>query len=327
MPLSIRWRRKRYAAVTSGDHKLPWLVRAASSTALTVAVAVATAVAAVLVFLAQDKPAEFSTAGFWSTVGAGVLGIAKVGGDIASKTRIAHERRHSVALAVAKLTRLTDELGRHGSGAWADIAHDGFRQSVAQTLQDIFSDACPGRPFRVLLYQARTAEAGDPSESPEPQSASRKDVLRLVGRAVQDGSDPPDRIDRARACEQGFPHIFKCFDEGGTKVDSREDPPADARWRSAVYVRVSTHRTSPSDELRPAWGTIHADSPTSGPWADEPFYHNLLTLAASLLSVAASHVDTQLTKEDQREGMAEFRLDADSSTGRGEPHGVLLPEP
>lgn len=300
------YRRKRHSAVTSGDHKLPWFIRAASSTTVSVLMAAAAAVAAVLVYLAQGDPDSFFTAGFWATVGVGALGVLKIIGDVASKMRIAHERRHSMALAVAKLTRLTDELGRHGSGAWADTAHDGFRQSVADALQDIFLVACPDRPFRVLLYQARTAEAGDPAERPEPHPAGRRDVLRLVGRAVQDASNPPDRIDRARAREQGFPDIFTCFDEGGLKVPDRDDPPADARWRSAVYVRVSTHRTNSSEELRPAWGTIHADSPRSGPWADEPFYHNMLTLAASLLSVAASHVDTQMTKEDQREGMSNF---------------------
>ncbi|MFJ8320144.1 hypothetical protein [Micrococcus luteus] len=264
-----------------------------------------------LVYLAQNDPAAFGVAGLWATIAAGALGVLKVCGDVASKTRLSHERRRSTAAAVAKLTRLTDALGRHGPGAWVHATHDGFRQHVAETLQDLFQEACPGRSFRVLLYQARTPEAGDPAEANGESPAAGQDLLRLVGRAVADGSEPPDRITRSGAGERGFPDIFACFDDGGMKVSKRADPPEGARWQSAVFVRVSTHRDHVDGELRPAWGTIHVDSPAPGSWTEEPFYHNLLTLAASLLSVAASHVDTQLTKEDQREGMRSFHPPAD----------------
>lgn len=300
-------RKGRQSAVTSGEHRLPWWIRWASSRKLTVLVTVMAGIAAILSFLARTDPGAYGGWGFLATVVAALMGLFKVIGDSAAGTRVGHERRKAVASAASKLKRLTDELGRHGSGMWPAEVHDGFRQSVAETLQDIFSAADPSRSFRVLLYQAPMAEAVDPDETDPGSGKGSTRVLRLVGCALNDGSDPPDRLTKEDATDQDFPNIFPCFEgRGGLAVSSRPKPPPEARWKSAVYVRVNKHRERPGDELRPPWGTIHADSPRSGRWVDEPYYHNLLTLAASLLSVAASHVDTQMTKVDQRDGMAKF---------------------
>lgn len=290
-----------HSSVTTGLHGLPWYTRLATSPWVTGLLLVLGVLSAFLIFQAENGGGVPLVVGRVAVIATGLLGFAKMGAETATKRRLDYEARRSVASVAHRLTRVTAGLGRHGSGTWSDVAHEGFRQSVADQLKDIFEDSTPGRPFRVLLYQLRMAEATDPSSSDQAPT----EVLRLVGCAVHDGSQPPDQLTEADAAEAGFPDIFRCLRGGGQIVEKRSEPPADARWKSAVYVRVSAPREDPDGELHPAWGTIHVDSPTGGKWGRERYYHNLLTLAASLLSAAAAHADTQITRADQRQGMSD----------------------